>query len=214
MRRLAGYRGNRLRVVLAIVFFGIAGMLPAGAGAIAGGTEAEAFVRDLASNAVAMVGRDNQTESEREAEFRQIVRRGFALDLIGRFVVGRYWREMTEAQQREYQDLFAEWLLKSYAGRLGGYRGQSLEIVKSVDAGTRDVFVRTHVIRPDGPPIAADWRVRDFDGDYKIIDVVVEGVSMATTQKSEFESVIRRVGVEGLLETLRDRLALLIAGSG
>jgi len=183
--------------------------------AAAAGDEAETFISDLAANAVAMVENSQQTDAEREVEFRRIVRQGFALDVIGRFVVGRYWRQMSADQQEQYQELFAEWLMKSYAGRLGGYRGQTLEVVKSLEAGSRDVFVRTRVLRPDGaPPIVADWRVRKFDGQYKIIDIVVEGISMAAAQKSEFESVIRDVGVDGLIESLQQRLALLLADTG
>lgn len=183
--------------------------------AAAAGDEAETFISDLAANAVAMVQNSHQTDAEREAEFRRIVRKGFALDVIGRFVVGRYWHQMNADQQEQYQELFAEWLMKSYAGRLGGYRGQTLEVIKSLEAGSRDVFVRTRVLRSDGsPPIAADWRVRKFEGQYKIIDIVVEGVSMAAAQKSEFESVIRNVGVDGLIESLRQRLALLLANTG
>ena len=179
------------------------------------GEEAEAFVRNLANNAVAMLDNQQQTESEREAEFRRMVREGFALETIGQFVVGRYWRQMTPEQQTEYQELFAEWMMKTYAGRLGGYHGQTLEVIKSVEAGSRDVFVRTTVTNANGrPPVAADWRVRKFDTEYKIIDVVVEGVSMAAAQKAEFESVIRDTGVEGLIMSLRQRLAQLVANSG
>lgn len=193
----------------------VAALAAPSARAMGSGTDAEAFIASLAANAVRMVENKNQTDAEREAEFRRIVRQGFALDVIGQFVVGRYWRQMNAEQRDQYQELFSEWLMKSYAGRLGGYSGQTLEVVKSVEAGSRDVFVRTRVLRTDGmPPIAADWRVRDFDGEFKIIDIVVEGVSMAATQKAEFESVIRDVGVDGLIESLRQRLALLIANTG
>lgn len=213
-----GYVGRLLgaqRTIAVMAIVGAAMFAAPVAHAAVAGDEAAAFISELAANAVAMVENKSQTDAEREAEFRRIVRKGFALDVIGRFVVGRYWRQMTADQQEQYQELFAEWLMKSYAGRLGGYRGQTLEVVKSLEAGSQDVFVRTRVLRPDGtPPIAADWRVRKFDGQYKIIDIVVEGVSMAAAQKSEFESVIRDVGVDGLIESLRQRLALLLANTG
>lgn len=207
--------GNMRRLIAAMAISGAVALAAPAAGAMSPGEEAEAFITSLAANAVTMVENKDQTDAEREAEFRRIVRHGFALDVIGRFVVGRYWHQMSEDQREQYQELFAEWLMKSYAGKLGGYRGQTLEVVKSVEAGSQDVFVRTRVLRPDGlPPIAADWRVRRFDGEYRIIDIVVEGVSMAAAQKSEFESVIRNVGVDGLIESLRQRLALLIANTG
>ncbi len=187
------------------------------ADAAAPGEEAEAFIGDLATSGVALLKTGDYTSAEREEEFRRIVQHGFALDWIGRFVIGRHWRSMTSEQQAEYQELFSEWLLKSYANRLGGYGTQNFDIVKSIELDNRynDVVVNTRVISKDGAPqVAAGWRVRKFGEEYKIIDVIVEGISMVGAQKDEFEAVIRKVGVEGLLETLRSRLAVLLVEAG
>jgi phospholipid transport system substrate-binding protein len=195
----------------------LAMMLAPTANAAAPGEEAEAFMQDLAVNGIAMLEQGNYTDDERELEFRKLVRNGFALQAIGKFVVGRYWRKMTADQQSEYQELFSEWLLKAYANRLGGYRGQTLKIVKSMETESRynDVIVSTRVVRVNGqPPINADWRVRKFGDEYKIIDVAVEGASMVGTQRKEFESVIKKVGVSGLIDNLRSRLAVLLADTG
>ena len=66
-------------------------------------------------------------------------------------------------------------------------------------------MVKTNIVQPGGPPIKANWRVRPLNGEYKIIDIMVEGVSMAVTQRSEFNAVVRRQGMRGLLQTLRAR---------
>jgi len=206
-----------LRVVASFAFAILAMIVAPSANAAAPGEEAEAFMRDLTENGITMIKKGEYTKEQREQEFRRIVRKGFALETIGKFVVGRYWQKMNEDQQREYQELFSEWLLKTYAGRLGGYNGQTLEVVKSMETDSRykDVIVSTRVIRTDGqPPINADWRVRKFGDEYKIIDVSIEGASMIGTQRKEFESVIQKVGVSGLIDNLRDRLALLIADTG
>lgn len=179
--------------------------------------QAETFIKDLAANGIAMLEDGNYTGAERELQFRKLVKTGFALDSIGKFVVGRYWREMNQEQQAEYLELFSEWLLKTYANRLGGYNGQTLQIVKSIETDSRykDVVVSTQINLANGQqPINADWRVRKFGNEYKIIDVSVEGASMVATQRREFESVIRKVGVDGLMTELRDRLAVLVANSG
>lgn len=179
--------------------------------------EAESFLQDLAVSGIQMLEEKNVSDAEREAEFRKIVRKGFALDAIGKFVVGQYWRQMTPDQQQEYQALFAKWLLKTYANRLGGYRGQKLEIIKSVETDSRyhDVIVSTRVIRPNSqPPINADWRIRKVGDAHKIIDVSVEGASMVGTQRKEFESIIRRSGVDGLIDNLRQRIAALTDNTG
>jgi phospholipid transport system substrate-binding protein len=207
--------GNAIRIAAAaFVMLFLAGYAASRANAAAPGEEAEAFIHNLATSGVAMLEQKDISHADRDTEFRRLVRKGFALEAIGRFVVGRYWRQMSPDQQAEYQDLFAEWLLKSYANRLGGFEGQRLEIVNSLELQNRnqDIVVRTRVVQVNGqPPIAADWRIRKLDGEPKIIDVIVEGVSMAAAQKSEFETVIRKVGVEGLLDSLRSRLSTLVA---
>lgn len=211
-------KDRRLQGIAAIFAFAIMGALVApSANAATPGEEAENFMRDLAVTGIELMEQGDYTEAEREQVFRKIVREGFALETIGKFVVGRYWRKMTTEQQAEYQELFSEWLLKTYAIRLGGYSGQRLEIVKSSETESRykDVIVTTRVVRVNGrPPINADWRVRKFGEEYKIIDVAVEGASMVTTQRKEFESVIRKVGVSGLIDNLRKRLAAVSGDTG
>lgn len=178
--------------------------------------EAETFIRDLARSGLDMLHAKDYTDGQRDVEFRRLVRMGFALEAIGQFVAGRHWRTMSDEQRAEFHELFAEWLLTSYGRRLGGYGGQSLEIFNSIELKNNagDIVVRTRIVHPDGrPPFAADWRIRPFNGELKIIDVIVEGVSMAAAQRAEFDSVVRKVGVEGLLANLRSRVAVLVAGT-
>lgn len=177
--------------------------------------QAEAFLDNLAGRGLAILKAEHGTVAERDRAFRELVHEGFALDLIGQFVAGRHWRTMRDDQRAEFQALFAEWLLTTYSRRLGGYDDGSMEIVDSLELhnNARDVLVRTRVTVADGgPPTAADWRVREIEGELKIIDVVVEHVSMALAQRAEIDAVIRRVGVEGLLEDLRSRVTVLVAG--
>lgn len=168
------------------------------------------FIQKLADEAIAVLRKDNGSLKEREAKFRKLLGNDFAMENIGRFVVGSYWRQMSPQQQREYQELFSEWVLQTYSARLGGYSGESVQILKTVPATKEDVFVQTRIEKSGGgAPISVQWRVRPMGGGFKIIDVVVEGVSMAVTQRSEFNTVLNRQGIDGLLGTLRDRIARL-----
>lgn len=177
--------------------------------------EAGQFIQNLANKAISVLREDSDSLETRETEFQTLLHDGFALDRIGRFVVGNHWRKMSTEQQNDYQDLFKQWVLKTYSVRLGGYSGQTFSIVKVVEAGTTDRYVRTLIDQPKGgESVRADWRVRPIDGTFKIVDVVVEGVSMIVTQKQEFSAVVRRHGVEGLIETLRARISKFPAKSG
>ncbi|UCH74732.1 MAG: ABC transporter substrate-binding protein [Rhodospirillales bacterium] len=180
------------------------------------GAAAEVFIEELAAGGITMLETRSYSDTEREREFRRLVRKGFALDAIGQFVAGRHWRTMSEDQRAEFRDLFSEWMLTSYARQLGGYDGQTMEIISSVelDNRARDIVVRTRITHTGGQlPIAAAWRIRELGGELKIIDVIIEGVSMAAAQRAEYDAVIRKIGIEGLLDDLRSRLAVLVAGA-
>jgi phospholipid transport system substrate-binding protein len=171
------------------------------------------FIQTLANQAIEILSSPDRSLREREDKFREFLRDDFAMDIIGRFVAGRYWRKMTPSQQETYQKLFSEWVLKTYSIRLGGYTDEKFRVIKTTDAGTRDVMVHTRIEKPLGEGFNTNWRVRKADGRYKIIDVYVEGVSMAITQRSEFNSVFQRRGVDGLIDLIRDRLSELSAAS-
>ena len=192
------------------------GLLPAAARAEASPEAirgASQFIQWLADQAIAVLGASSSTLETREAEFRRLLSQGFAMPFIGRFVLGRYWRTATPEQREDYQELFAEYILRTYSSRLGGYAGETFNVTGARPAGKQDILVATRIDRPSGPAIKADWRVRVFDNEYKIIDIMVEGVSMAVTQRSEFTNVVRSQGFEGLLQALRARTERMPAAS-
>ena len=81
-------------------------------------------------------------------------------------------------------------------------------VIGVAPAGESDSMVTTQIVRPNGPPVNVSWRVRKSGSDYKIIDVVVENVSMGVTQRQEFASVIEQNGgrVDGLIQALRQKV--------
>jgi phospholipid transport system substrate-binding protein len=169
--------------------------------------EAANLVQSLGSEAVLLqsAARSGGPE-DRVTLLRGLVRRGFNLELTSQFVLGKYWNRATVQQQAEFKELFTEYLLNSYARYIGTYHAETLNIVASHAVGDRDVLVETSVTSDEGAtnPI---WRVRAQDGIHKIIDVSIDGVSLALTQRREFAAVINRQGLDGLLDVLRQKLA-------
>ncbi len=192
------------RLILSLALFAMTGVASAAYATAQTGTASQ-FIHQLGNQAITTLQTPGITLEEREARFRGILRQGFDLPFIGRFVLGRYWKQTAPEVRDDYLNLFSEYLLQVYSARLGGYAGETLTVVSEGPAGAKDVVVSTRIDRPSGPPIAAEWRVRATDNRLRIIDVSVEGVSMVVTQRSEFASVIQRNGVEGLIEVLRAR---------
>ncbi len=174
--------------------------LPAAAGTL---DDAIAFVQDLGDSAIAVLKAPDSTPEQRRVEFQALLDRGFAVRTIGRFALGRYWRAVTPEQREEYLRLFRLFILDTYASRLDGYSGQSFNVVKAHSINEMDTIVNTE-IGTDGAPLRVDYRVRARQGGHKIVDVMVEGISLITTQRSEFDSIINRDGFDGLLELMRN----------
>ena len=166
---------------------------------------ASAFISDPAQRAIAILQSSGGKMEAREAQFRVLLSNGFDMPFIARFVLGKHWRKATPQERADYIKLFTEFVLKSYSRRMGGYSGETFSVAGASTAGKKDVMVKTNIVQPGGPPIKANWRVRPLNGEYKIIDIMVEGGSMAVTQRSEFNAVVRRQGMRGLLQTLRAR---------
>lgn len=200
------YMPSGIRSFLCILFF-VAALNYSGSPVKASTSPqgAAQFIQWLGDQAISTLGSTSSPLAQREAMVRQLMRQGFDLEFIGRFVLGRHWRTVSADQQAQYLDLFSSYILQTYSSHLGGYTGETLAITSAKPAGSKDAIVQTRIERPSGPPIDADWRVRAQGNQYLIIDISVEGVSMAITQRSEFASVIKNHGFEGLLAALRAR---------
>ncbi len=170
------------------------------------GTPGE-FVAVLGDQAIAMLRDDSLTLEQREERFRALLQNGFDLKLIGRFVLGRYWRQATPEQRSEYLTVFGEFIVHKYSALLGGYSGETFAVLSEMASGEKDHIVRTRIDRPNGAPIEAQWRVRARKGQWRIIDITVEGISMAVTQRAEFKSVVQRNGIDGLIQVLGARVS-------
>ncbi|SUS08227.1 conserved hypothetical protein [uncultured Defluviicoccus sp.] len=171
--------------------------------------KARAFIEGLADQAVQALTNASVPREEREKRARVLLRENFAVPTIAQWVLGRYWRVATPAEQQEYLSLFEDLIVVTYVDRFTRYSGERLRVTRSVGMGeTGDVNVFSDITNPGGSPIDIGWRVRTRDGSMKVVDVSVEGVSMGQTQRSEFASIIQNNGgqVSGLLAEMRRRL--------
>ena len=170
------------------------------------GPAAQRFIESLADKAIAALTVPSISRDERVTRFRRLLGEHFAVKTIGRWVLGRYWNAATAAEREEFLHLFEDLIVATYVDRFTNYSGETLTILKTVAASDVDALVYSRITRPaGGDPINVTWRVRGEDTNLKIVDVMVEGISMGLTQRSEFGSVLRRNGgtIEGLLATLR-----------
>jgi phospholipid transport system substrate-binding protein len=169
---------------------------------------AQKFISSLGGDAVGSLTGSTITQAERETRFRSLLESHFDMPGISKFVLGRYWKLASDPQQSKFKKLFETLLVQSYAKTFAKYGGEKFQVTKSWTDGDGSIIVNTHIDRPNGDIIRLDWRVADQADTMRIIDLVVEGVSLRATHRSDFASAIQSSGgtIAGLLDVLRQKV--------
>ena len=167
------------------------------------------FIKELGESALKQLTGD-VTPQQREQRFRELFTQNFDVPAIGRFVLGRYWNTATPDERAEFLKLFEDLIVQYYSNRFSEYSGEHFVVEDVRDLGADSATVHSKVVRPNAVDnVRVDWRIRREQDSYRIVDVLVEGVSMVVTQRAEFSSVIQSRGgkVTGLLDALRAKTA-------
>lgn len=163
--------------------------------------DAKAFVDSVAKQVLEVVKTD-ASPLDKQHKLEGIFSDKVDLNFIGKFVLGKHWREASPAQQTSYMAAYKPFILKNYASKLTKYSGQTYDLKNPRDDGEASVV--TMVIHDtNGSDVNVDYRVQNS----KIVDIVVEGVSLLTTQRSEFNSIVENKGIDGLIDALKKQVA-------
>lgn len=172
--------------------------------------DAKAFIGKLSDEVLTQLTDADLPLKEQEERFREIVTKYIAYKSISRWVLGqRNWKKATEAEREEYMRLYGDLMVTTYAHRFQGYSGESLKVTNARVIDANQALVESQIFREGiDKPLTINWRVRGAEGQYRIIDIMVEGLSMAQTQRSEFKSFMRSNGgdINALLANLDERL--------
>ena len=176
---------------------------------IAAEQRASAVIQALADQALADLTDQTLSDDVRRKKFVALMDRYFEMDVVSRFVLGRYWRSISQEEISEFATLLQNYLALNYANQFKELNGEQF-VVGNETQNNKDTFVNSQFVRPDGPPVSIVWRMREFDNEFKIIDVSIEGLSMGITQRDEFTSVIQQNGddVSALTKALKAKTGL------
>lgn len=165
------------------------------------------FLEGFGNQAIKLLAETAPGEAKRETEMRRLLNEGFDIEFIGRFVLSRYWRSASEAERAEFRQLFEDYLIAAYGRRFGTYSGEKFVIGQTFPQDDERAVVRSDVVRPSGDTMTVDWRVQRREGKWRVVDIMVEGVSMMVTQRSEFTALLQREN--GSIAALNQRLRQL-----
>jgi phospholipid transport system substrate-binding protein len=174
---------------------------------------AASFIQTTGQELVAAINDTRADLATRRLRVAAVLRRAVDIEGVGRFILGRWWRQATPQEQAEYVKLFEETLIRNLSARFGEYQGVRFSLGRSQQRTEDDVLVNTIIERPNSAPFALDWRVGEVGGQPKVVDVIAEGTSLRLTQRSEYSSVIQQNNgsIAALLAAMKRQIQQLAA---
>jgi phospholipid transport system substrate-binding protein len=168
---------------------------------------AKQFIKTITDEAIHVIVDDNISELQKEAVLSSILAESVDTKWISKFTMGRHWRNASDRQKREYQELYKKFLIATYVPKFKEFTNEEIVINKSIKEAEDEYLVQTKIVQEDEKEIEIDYRIRKYeDGTYQIYDVIAEGISLITTQRSEFSSILSRKGVAYLIKQLRKKV--------
>ena len=169
--------------------------------------EADVFVQSTVNRAAKTLG-GNLSKQERIEKLKDIARDTVDVNGIGFYSLGAHRKNLTEDQLDKYKKVFAEYFLKSFSSRLAEYSNPEIEVDSKRVINKNYTIVSSTLVSTDSrPKVKIEWRVYTKDPDNLLIrDLIIEGLSLARTQKEEFSSIINSNDgkIEALLRNLSD----------
>lgn len=166
------------------------------------------FVNEVSTKVITLM-KENISDEEKEKKLTSVFKQVIDTDWIGKFAIGKHWRSATPEQQKEYLELFSKYLLDMYVPNFKKYTNQQVKINNVTETTTNEYLVQTEMIDPTSKnSIRIDYRITKKSTNYKdyvIFDIIAEGVSLISTQRAEFSSIIAKSGFNALLATLKKK---------
>ncbi|MDR0662043.1 MAG: ABC transporter substrate-binding protein [Holosporales bacterium] len=173
--------------------------------------KAQQFISDFGARAITALTNPSITAEERQKCFAKLLDEVFDVETIGRFVLARHWKRLTEDQKKAFITMLHRMIVVNYAVRFKEFTGVVLQVKSAGSAPQGGVNVTSLITPPRSGPVKVVWKMfpsKEGAHGFKIVDVVIDSVSMSVTQRSEFSNVIQRLGdnMEAFLSDLEKRV--------
>ena len=143
---------------------------------------------------------------------KPVIEKSFAIPLITKISVGKYWRKLNAQQQRELIHDYLEWSTANYARQFDSFSGERFQFISASNSDLQTVAVISQLIKPDGEKIDFHYILRRLEGQWQIIDIQISGVSQLALTRSQFVSVIESDGFEALINLLQGKVKDISSG--
>jgi len=168
-------------------------------------SNAEAFVLKLTDEAKIIFNDKSLNKDSRLKKLNDLSLKYLDLDALASYTLGDYREKATNSERENFNKLFREYFIKNMSSKLNDFADQDLKIIDSKKINDNNIIVSTKVFsKKDAQEIAVEWRIYIKDSKLLARDLVVEGLSLARTQKEEFSSIIVSKGFVGVITALEN----------
>lgn len=170
---------------------------------------AEAFVKNVTNDGIENIINANISQKEKDARFEKLFNNALDLDFIGKFVLGRAWRTATPQQRKDFIATYRELNIKTWSKRFDEFKGKNFVFKGTTPSNSANqIFVNSTVPMDQGEPAKVVWRVKQNGNQFKIVDIIIENVSLAITARNEYAGFIKNNagGVDALIKDLQAKV--------
>ncbi len=171
--------------------------------------QAKAFVEKVTQEGLVDIINSNVSQQEKDRRFEKLFNEALDLKFIGQFVLGRYWRTATPEQKKEFIEVYRQLNVKTWSKRFDEFRGKKFIFNgTSPSSSANQIFVNSSVPMDQGNPASVVWRVKQSGNSFKIVDIIIENVSLAITARNEYTAFIKKSPncIDGLIKDLKAKV--------
>ncbi len=183
-------------------------LFSASANAAVDATQAENFVKKVTKEGIEEIINANVSQTVKDERFEKLFNNALDLNFIGQFVLGRYWRTATAAQKKDFINAYRELNIKTWSKRFDEFKGKNFTFKgTSPSNSANQIFVNSLVPMDQGEPAKVVWRVKQTGDKFKIVDIIIENVSLAITARNEYTAYIKSApgGIDDLIKDLQNK---------
>jgi len=168
-------------------------------------TNAELFVSKLTNDAKAILFNISSDNQARLKQLDSLSLNNVDLDAVANYTLGEYRQKLSDSEKSTFSRLFKDYFVKNVSSKLNDFSDQDLKVLGSKKLNETNIIVNTKIFsKKDGQEIIIDWRIYFSNNKYLVRDLVVEGLSLARTQREEFASILVSKGFPELIKILEN----------
>ena len=184
-----------------------AGLVLARAAAAAVPSEPAGVVEQTANRVIDILADKNASADDKRHRIQDVVYANLDFETLTKLVLARNWSRFDDGQRAKFMDEFKQHLSMTYGRNVESYHNEKVTILESRHEVNGDATVRTKILRGGPGDISVDYRLRQRDGAWRIIDVIIEGVSLVSNFRSQFQDVVSNGGPDRLIALLEEKNA-------